>query len=1039
MKSDGKTTMSRLVMLSTLLFVFGVFNTASTLDVSGEPVLKASETKSSAKTGDHGDYKLSASDASIDETKVDLKLSADKTALISMFKLNLPGQTISAKWLDVSGLPDTTVPGTYTVNFTYYGIYKTSAKLTVNPLDAKVTTTKTTTSIPVGSSIADLKAEFGVKAWEFDSSANGGKGDLYSSVVVTGTPDYNSAGSYNVRFGVKDSDSSSISDYKDVTIVVTDITPVIETEPMSFSIIEESEVLTDASVLAKSGLVAKYSDGTTIPNANIQVSVGNSTSNGKPYDNGTTPGVYPVTVSIKNKSGSEGLTRQFNITVTAVEPTIMASNKNYFVPVGTPLPDLATLKSWFGISGYEFSGMDNGYTFSYEFINGQGYKNDHPTNNPIRFTITDNDGQSDSVEVNLHIKKKGFEPGTDPVPPTISVNTKVSSPEGKELTDAQLIALFAPMVTDDEGGNYTIEVMHSVNWTLAQEYTITFKVTDANGLTATTTGILDLTDKLPSISFEYNPVYYVQGDPVPNWKEAFGISATELENGDLTSSVKVYGPSNLQNLGTHYVTFKVKDNEGNWATKVLKVITTAPYNHEPTITGTDYIEIPEDNGVALTKAQLLAMFDVTAIDFEDGMLANDKITITGAPNDLHHPGVYTIHFTAMDSKGATVYFKAILRITDVKPTMKRKFIESYTSKNVPITDYIKEYGIKATEFTKGDLNSAIVISFEEYTEMGLTPIEAIDYSRDGYYRITFTATDEEGNSVFKRAYLQVGYDEYPEIIFEANPEITIPEEMSLSVKDLINKFEPMILLDGKDFSELLDQVGLSGTYDLTKPSNPGDPYQLTLTLTFNDEEFMIPVLLNITDIMPTIKADNSLVTIKDTDKLTKEKLLEMFGLTASEINDNDLFDRINVDWSEVVSKGGKFMPGTYPVVFTVTDDEGNEVSTTTNVEVTSASTDDGTDTPTDDGTDTPTDDGTDTPTDDGTDSEATDNEETDTDDVDTDTTSSAVDTEDDDDTTTKTMTLATTGSEIISILVIMGFVLFALFIAKLGLTNRKHN
>lgn len=1031
MKDDRKTNISKLVMLTTLLFAFGVFNTVSTLDVSGEPVLKASETKSSERTNTNASLTLTSPTAQVTETAT--SVTYNDTQVISMFGVKVNGSSTLAtnENISVTGTYDTRQPGNYalTIKFMKMG-YETKtvqATLSVTPVDANITAAQTKVTTPVGTSLGTsvdtLKSLFGIKAWEFSSTGNG---DLYSAVAMSGAVDYNEPGIYPITFSVKDTDSPASMAAVTVEVEVTDVTPVLEVEPQYFSIIEESEVLSKASLLTKSQFVVKYSDESSVPAGNIEVVVGNSTTNGKVYDDGKTPGYYPVTVKVYTKSGALGLTANFNIEVTAAEPTIIASNKNYFVPVGTPLPDLATLKSWFGISGYEFSGVDNSYTFSYEFINGQEYKNDKPTNNPIRFTITDNDGQSDAVEVNLHIKKKGFEPGTDPIPPTINVNSRVSSPEGKELTDAQLIALFAPMVTDDEGGNYTVEVIHNINWTLAQEYTITFKVTDGNGLTATTTGILDLTDKLPSISFEYNPVYYVQGDPTPNWKEAFGISATELNSGDLTSGVKGYGPSNLQNLGTHYVTFKVKDNEGNWSTKVLKVITTASYNHEPTITGTDYIEIPENNGGVLTKAQLLAMFDVTAIDFEEGMLANNKITITGAPTDLHHPAIYTIHFTAMDSKGATVDFKAILRVTDVKPTIKRKFIESYTPKNLPITDFVSEFGVNATEFTKGDLNSSIVVSFEEYNEYGgLTPIQAIDYSRDGYYRITFTAIDEEDNTVSKKAYLIVGYDEYPDIIFDANPEITIPEELNLSVKDLINKFEPMIYFDGKDFSELLDQIGLSGTYDLTKPSSPGDPYQLTLILTYDDEEYVIPVLLNITDIMPTIKADNSLVTIKDTDKLTKEKLLELFGLTASEINDNDLFDRIDVDWSQILSKGGKLIPDTYPVVFTVTDDEGNEVSTTTNVEVTSASTEDGANTPTETDSD-------------DTDSEVSDDEETDSAEDDTDSTSSVVDGEEDE-TATKTMALATTGSEVVSILIVMGFVLFALFIAKLGVANHKNH
>lgn len=1025
--NSKKNNISKLVLVSTLIFTLGLFQSAVVVDLNASDI----EAKTASHPPQKQDAKLSANPVAVKET-VSKKTYSDNE-LISILGISVNGGSSLATDgnLEFSGSYDTTKPGTYSIKVMFSNRDYNSAiiylNLVVEQVPAQISATKTSKTVNYGETISDLKKEFGINAWEFDQAG----GDLNKNVTMTGSVNYNVPGTYKLTFFTHDDDTPQTTAQVMVEVVVVDGAPVVSSAPSNIEMVEEAEVLTNESILSKSGVGFKYSNGTPVAANDIMLSVGPSGS--LAFDYGKTPGTYHAVATVYNASATKSATAEFDIIVSDVLPTITSGNKNYFVPVGTPLPTQETLESWFQISGYEFAGVSNDYTISYYFVNKQGYKNEHPTNNPIKFVITDNDGQTAEVEVNLHIKKKGYVPGTDPVPPVVHSNKVVESPEGNILNAEALIEKFIVDVDDDEDGNYTIEVSHNINWFLAQDYPVTFTVKDGNGLTTTVVRTLRLTDLKPSISYKYNPIYYVQGNQLPEFKKAFGISATEISSGDLTSKVQTFVPGNIQMPGLHYITFKVKDNEGNEVIRKLKCYTLEPVNSVPIITGTDFIEVPENDGEALTKADLISMFGISAMDYEDGMLAMDAITVTGAPVDLHHPDAYTIKFVAKDSKGAEVVFKAILKVTDVKPVMKIKTKYSYRPLNEPIADLLAEFGVKATEFKKGDLNDSIVITYEKYGEYDMMPVDEIDYSQDGFYRITFTAMDEEGNTVSKKAFLEIG-GYYNEVEFDAMSEITIPEELNLSVQDLIAKFDPMAYeFSGEDVIDLFDKIGLTGSYNLHKPSKAGEPYELILTLNYNDEIYEIPVYLNITDILPTIEADNELVTIKDTDQLTIEKLLELFGITATEINENDLYDQVKVDFSSIISKGGKLIPGAYPVVFTAVDEEGNEVSTTTTVEVQDTSIDE-------EEPDSEEPDSSDT------DSEVTEEEDTDSEvaeEEDTDDTDSEVVAEETDDetdtetTTTKTMTLATTGNEVIAMLAIMGLVLFALLIAKLNVTNNK--
>lgn len=102
-------------------------------------------------------------------------------------------------------------------------------------------------------------------------------------------------------------------------------------------------------------------------------------------------------------------------------------------------------------------------------------------------------------------------------------------------------------------------------------------------------------------------------------------------------------------------------------------------------------------------------------------------------------------------------------------------------------------------------------------------------------------------------------------------------------------------------------------------SAPGE-YQVTFTEGDNIDQ--ITSTLTITDTKPIITSTNEQVTIEVGDKINS--LIAIFGVTASEITVDDLTSKITVDDSAVNYN----TPGTYNIVFSVVDQEGNVESVT---------------------------------------------------------------------------------------------------------------
>ena len=127
-----------------------------------------------------------------------------------------------------------------------------------------------------------------------------------------------------------------------------------------------------------------------------------------------------------------------------------------------------------------------------------------------------------------------------------------------------------------------------------------------------------------------------------------GVTATDKEDGDLTSAIKVAGTVDTSKAGEYTLTYSVKDSSGK-ETKVTRVVTV--FDKDAPVVNTN----PEITGVKDQTVKVGSTFNplsgVKATDKEDGDLTN-AIKVSGTV-DTSKAGVYKLVYTVVDSK--TIY------------------------------------------------------------------------------------------------------------------------------------------------------------------------------------------------------------------------------------------------------------------------------------------------------------------------------------------------------------------------------------------------
>lgn len=249
--------------------------------------------------------------------------------------------------------------------------------------------------------------------------------------------------------------------------------------------------------------------------------------------------------------------------------------------------------------------------------------------------------------------------------------------------------------TDSEDGDITSKIKvisNNVNTSLAGVYQITYSVTDNDNATTTKTiNVVVKANNKPEISAD--DIEITVGGA---FKELDGVTAKDLEDGNLTSKIKVTSNNvNTKVIGDYKVIYEVTDNNGGKTIKERKV--SVVRDNDPVINASD------------KTISLNSKFDelsgVTATDREDGDITKN-IKVIDNTVDTKVLGEYKVTYQVTDSYGNKVSKTIKIVVTEKKLVeAKGNFYLSYLKEK---DGYLKLQGYQTIIGIDNNLNNDII-------------------------------------------------------------------------------------------------------------------------------------------------------------------------------------------------------------------------------------------------------------------------------------------------------------------------------------------
>ncbi|MBC2174313.1 LPXTG cell wall anchor domain-containing protein [Listeria booriae] len=489
----------------------------------------------------------------------------------------------------------------------------------------------------------------------------------------------------------------------------------------------------------------------------------------------------------------------------------------------------------------------------------------------VTYSVTDSDGNTTTKQVTVIVTSNDA--------PTITATDHTLKKGAKFDPMADVSA------ADAEDGNLTKEIKITANDVdTSQEgtYHVTYSVTDSDENTTTKQITVTVTSNdAPTIeATDYTLKKGTTFDPMSE------VSATDKEDGDVTKEIKITANDvDTSQEGTYHVTYSVTDSDENTTTKQITVTVTS--NDAPTITATDKTLKRGDTFDALAE--------VSAADKEDGDLTSDIQIIA---NDVNpdQEGTYSVTYSVTDSDNNTT--TKLINVTVTSNELPVITATDHTIKKGNNFDPMSE--VSATDKEDGDLTDAIKIIANN-----------VNTNKEGIYQITYSVTDSDDNTTTKDVTVIVTSNEKPAIQAEDQ---TIKKG---------TKFDPIadVTATDQEDGDLTKTIEvIRNTVDTTKEGTYQVSYEvidsdgniayktITVTVTSNEK--------------PTIAAENQVITVGD--KFDPQQLA-----TSTDKEDGDLTKQIEVISNTVDTS----QPGTYKVVYRVTDSDNNTVEKTITVTV----------------------------------------------------------------------------------------------------------
>lgn len=302
-------------------------------------------------------------------------------------------------------------------------------------------------------------------------------------------------------------------------------------------------------------------------------------------------------------------------------------------------------------------------------------------------------------------------------------------------------------------------------------------------------------------------------------------TASDKEDGDLTSKIDFSGVVNTGKVGKYTVKLTVKDSKGATATKSVKVIVKkADTNTKPVIAvdSTHYVK----QGGSFKYSDLNA----TAFDKEDNKEV--EIKYSGDVN-TKVPGEYKVTLTVVDSdKNETKKEVTVVVARNVPPVINCKY--DTTDKNSYKVAQYKEFKLSDLGATASDFEDGNNLTINYTITKDGKEVKLVDTKETGTYIVKMTATDSNGaKSKEYEVKVSVVKDNAPNIKF-------YKEDGKTEVKD------PTYSIEAKDDLDLSD-ANLKKLFNVKADDGEGNDITSNINVIVNKEDNGYTVKFQVTD------------------------------------------------------------------------------------------------------------------------------------------------------------------------------------------------
>ncbi|MGX0560874.1 LPXTG-motif cell wall-anchored protein [Staphylococcus epidermidis] len=555
----------------------------------------------------------------------------------------------------------------------------------------------------------------------------------------------------------------------------------------------------------------------------------------------------------------------------------------------------------------------------------------------ITVTTTDENGNSETTTFTIDVEDTTKPTVESVADQTQEVNTEIE-PIKIEATDNSGRAVTNKVDGLPDGVTFD-EATNTISGTPSEvgSYDITVTTTDESGNVTETIFTIDVEDTTkPTVESIAGQTQEVNTEIEPikiEAKDNSGQTVTNKVDG-LPDGVTFDEATNTisgtpSEVGSYDVTVTTTDESGNSETTTftIEVKDTTKPTVESVADQTQEInteiepikiEATDNSGQAVTnKVEGLP----AGVTFDEA-----TNTISGTPSEV---GSYTVTVTTMDESGNATETTFTIDVEDTtKPT-----VESVADQTQEVNTEITPITIESEDNSDQAVTNKVDglpdgVTFDEATNtISGTPSEV------GSYTVTVTTTDESGNATETTFTIDVEDTTKPTVksvsdqTQEVNTEITPIkiEATDNSGQTVTNKVDG--LPDGITFDEATNTISGTpsevGSYDITVTTTDESGNATETTFTINVEDTTKPTVEDIADQTQEVNTEIEPIKIEATDNGGQAVTNKVDGLP----------DGVTFDEATNTISGTPSEVGSYDIIVTTTDENGNSETTTFTIDV----------------------------------------------------------------------------------------------------------